>query len=170
MAAHQASVLEFPVEPGYHQEQPAPEGFQPDFSGVESGQCGDPLRERLAGHKAREFRRVGLEYVRARNAAHGPRPSAVHLDEEQLRLKPSERDPDILVHTERVLPQRSDRLHYLGRGQWLQRSDIRCEVLARRQDRDGSRAVTPEGSEQGEPVAAPDLEILLKNGACFSFG
>ena len=143
MASHQAPALEFTVEPGDHEDQPVPERFQTDFSSVEAGQRGDPLRERLAGYKSRKLRRVRLEYVRARSSPDGPRPPAVYLDEEQLRLKPPERDPDVLIDAEWMLPQRPDRLRYFGGGKWLRRADISHEVLARRQDRDSSRAVTP---------------------------
>jgi hypothetical protein len=88
MATHQASALEYTVEPGDHEDQAVPEGFQADFSSVEPGQRGGPLRKRLAGYKAREFWRVRLEDVRTWSSPHRPRPSAVDLDEEQLRLKP----------------------------------------------------------------------------------
>jgi hypothetical protein len=132
VATHEASALEFTVEPGDHEDQAVAEGFQTDFSGREPGECGDPLRERLAGGQARKLRRLRLEDVRARRSAHGSRPSAVYLDEEQLGLKPSERHPDILVDAEWVLPQCRDRLLYLRGCKWLRRAGIRREVFARR--------------------------------------
>ena len=143
MATHEPAALELTVEPGDHEDRAVPEGFQTDFSSVEPGQRGDPLRERLASYKAWKFRRVRLEDVRVRSSPYGPRPSAVYLDEQQLRLKPSKGDPDILIDAEWVLPQCCDRLLYLGRGKWLQRADIPGEVLAWRQDRGSSGAVTP---------------------------
>jgi hypothetical protein len=88
MAAHEASPVELTVEPGDHEDRAVPESFQADFSSVEPGQRGDPLRKRLAGDKARKFRRVRLEDVRARSSPYGPRPAVVYLNEEQLRLKP----------------------------------------------------------------------------------
>jgi hypothetical protein len=143
VATYEPSALEFTVEPGDHEDRAVPEDFQSDFSSVEPGQRGDPLRKRLAGYKAWKFRRVRLEDVRAWSSPYGPRPSAVYLDEEQLRLKPSKGDPDILIDAEWVLSQCRDRLLYLRRRKWLQRADIPCEVLAWRQDRDSSGAVTP---------------------------
>ena len=170
MATHEASALEFTVEPGDHKDRAVPEGFQTDFSSVEPGQRGDPLRKRLAGYKAWKFGRVRLEDVRARGSPYGPRPSAVYLDEEQLRLKPSKGDSDVLIDAEWVLPQCRDRLLYLGRGKWLQRADIPCEILAWRQDRDSSGTVTPQSGEQSEPIATSDAEILLQNRPRFALG
>jgi hypothetical protein len=143
MASHQASVLEFTVEPSDHEDQSVPESFQPNFSRGEADKRGDSLRERLAGHKSRKLRRVRLEYVRARSSPDGPRPAAVHLDEEQLRLKPAKRDPDVLIDAERVLAQYRDRLRHLSEAKRLRCADISGEVLARRHDRDSPSAVTP---------------------------
>jgi hypothetical protein len=39
------------------------------------------------------------------------------LDEEKLRLKPPERDPDILIDAEWMLPQHPHRLRYFGEGE-----------------------------------------------------
>jgi hypothetical protein len=71
VATHEASAPEFTVEPGDHQDRAIPEGFQADFSSVQPGQRGDPLRKRLAGDKARKFGWVGLEDVRARSSPTG---------------------------------------------------------------------------------------------------
>jgi len=61
VATHEPSALEFTIEPGDHEDQAVPEGFQADFRSVEPGQRGDPLRKRLAGYQAWKFRRVRLE-------------------------------------------------------------------------------------------------------------
>lgn len=79
-------------------------------------------------------------------------------------------DAYLFVHAKRMLPEVLDRLPHLV---WSQRPQAPCRFLrwlVRWQDSDGTRAVPPDGRQQGEAVTAANMEVALKEGSRFPSG